>query len=101
MVIEVIVCIYNELFFNFFIEGFVFVDVFIKKSLVILEDDYGVEVLISLEFVDVQILVWVIFFISFVGRESEEWMEYCIGRIKVVFEGLDDFVEKIVVVFII
>ncbi|KAK4663656.1 Type I Iterative PKS [Podospora pseudopauciseta] len=98
MAIEAIARIHNELPSNPPIEGFVLADVSIKKSLVIPEDDYGVEVLTSLELVDAQTPAWATFSISSVGRESEEWMEHCTGRIKVALEGSDDSVEKTAVV---
>ncbi|KAK4194563.1 hypothetical protein QBC40DRAFT_319083 [Triangularia verruculosa] len=73
--------------------GFVLADVSIKKSLTIPEDDYGIEVLTSLELVEAGAAsspAWATFSVSSVGRESEEWMEHCTGRIKVALQGSDD-----------
>ncbi|KAK4172803.1 hypothetical protein QBC36DRAFT_221937, partial [Triangularia setosa] len=97
MAVEAVACIHNDLPLSTPIKSFVFADVSIKKSMMIPEDDYGIEVLTSLELVESQPPTWATFSISSVGRESEEWMEHCTGRIKVALEGSDDSLEQTVV----
>lgn len=75
------------------VKGFSLRDVSIKKSLVIPEDDYGVEVLTSLELVDTattQSPTWATFSISSVSRETNEWTEHSTGRVKIVIEATED-----------
>ncbi|KAI8931404.1 hypothetical protein NX059_011734 [Plenodomus lindquistii] len=76
------------------IKGFSLADVAIDKSLVIPEDDYGVEVLTSLELASdmstTHSPAWASFSISSVDRQSDEWAEHCIGRVKVVVEQSGD-----------
>ncbi|OTA87488.1 hypothetical protein M434DRAFT_35325 [Hypoxylon sp. CO27-5] len=75
------------------IKGYHLSDVVIKRALVIPEDDYGVEVLTSMELVDVataQSPAWATFSISSVRRDTEEWTEHSIGRVKVEVETTDE-----------
>ncbi|KAI1773027.1 beta-ketoacyl synthase domain-containing protein [Hypoxylon cercidicola] len=75
------------------IKGFHLSDVVIKRSLVIPEDDYGVEVLTSMELVDVAAArspAWATFSISSVGRETDEWIEHSTGRVKVEVEAANE-----------
>ncbi len=68
------------------IAGYSLRNVSIKSSLRIPEDDYGVEVMTSMELVDVataQSPAWATFSISSVTRESEEWTEHCTGLVRV------------------
>lgn len=86
MAVEAASRIYHEFLEPLNIKGFALRDVAIRKSLVIPEDDYGVEVLTSMELVDVataQSPAWATFSISSVGRENDEWTEHCTGRVKV------------------
>lgn len=86
MAIEAMTRIYNEFPETVTIKGFSLQNVSIKKSLKIPEDDYGVEVLTSME-VDETLTAhsptWVSFSISSVGRETEEWLEHCTGFVKI------------------
>ncbi|XXG99911.1 hypothetical protein Hte_006252 [Hypoxylon texense] len=87
MAVEAASRIYNEFPEPLRIEGFSLADVFIKKALTIPEDDYGVELMTSMELVDVataQSPAWATFSISSVRRETTEWTEHCTGRIKVI-----------------
>ncbi|KAK3484769.1 uncharacterized protein B0T23DRAFT_54184 [Neurospora hispaniola] len=98
MAVEAASRIYDEFAKPFEVKGFSLRDVVIKKSLVIPEDDYGVEILTSMELVDLataQSPAWATFSISSVGRETNEWTEHCTGRVKVVIQetGYDIDVE--------
>lgn len=94
MTIEAATRIYGEFpepRFN--VDGFSLEDVSIKKSLVIPEDDYGIEVMTSMELVDAatsQSPQWATFSISSVGRNTDEWTEHCTGRVKVEVGGTDE-----------
>ena len=93
MAVEAASRIYNEFPKSLAIKGFSLRDVAIKKSLMIPEDDYGMEVLTSMELVDVataQSPAWATFSISSVGRETDEWTEHSTGRVKVEIEGADE-----------
>lgn len=84
--------IYNEFPEPLKIKGFSLRNVDIKKSLTIPEDDYGVEVLTSMELIDTATAkspAWATFSISSVGRETEEWSEHSTGLIKVEVEDVD------------
>lgn len=92
MAVEAAARIYNEFPEAMKIKGFSLRNVAIKKSLTIPEDDYGVEVLTSMELVDTataKSLAWATFSISSVGRETEEWSEHCTGLVKVEVEDVD------------
>ncbi|KAF3806818.1 Prosolanapyrone synthase [Colletotrichum gloeosporioides] len=68
------------------VEGLSLRNMDIKKSLVIPEDDYGVEILTSMELVDEspsQPPAWATFSISSVKRDTDEWTEHSTGRIKI------------------
>ncbi|KAL4893109.1 hypothetical protein BDV59DRAFT_202089 [Aspergillus ambiguus] len=74
------------------IKGYCLRDVAIKRSLTIPEEDYGVEILTSMELSDIATAkspTWASFSISSVGRETEEWAEHCTGFIKVEIAELD------------
>ncbi|KAL7623513.1 hypothetical protein AAE478_007196 [Parahypoxylon ruwenzoriense] len=61
-------------------------NVHIKTALIIPEDDYGVEIILSMELVDtatVESPAWSSFSISSVVRDSNEWTEHCTGLVKV------------------
>ncbi|KAI2615596.1 hypothetical protein GGR54DRAFT_257903 [Hypoxylon sp. NC1633] len=86
MAVEASSRIYNEFPEPLSIEGFSLADMFIKKALTIPEDDYGVELMTSMELVDgatKQSPAWATFSISSVRRETTEWTEHCTGRVKV------------------
>ncbi|KAL1865521.1 Type I Iterative PKS [Diaporthe australafricana] len=68
------------------IAGYSLRDVSIKSSLPIPEDDFGVEIMTSMEVVDVstsQSPAWASFSVSSVTRESEEWTEHCTGLVMI------------------
>ena len=93
MAVEAAACIYNEFPEALKIKGFSLRNVAIKNSLTIPEDDYGVEVLTSMELVDTATAkssAWATFSISSVGRETGEWSEHCTGLVKVEAEDVDD-----------
>ncbi|CRG92723.1 Lovastatin nonaketide synthase [Talaromyces islandicus] len=92
MAVEAATRIYNEFPQPLKIKGFSLRNVSIKKSLTIPEDDYGVEVLTSMELVDTATAkspAWATFSISSVGRETNEWSEHSTGLIKVEIEDVD------------
>lgn len=79
------------------VKSFSIHDMDIKKSLVIPEDDYGVEILTSIELVDEatsQSPAWTTFSISSVKRDTEDWTEHSTGRIKINVEADEDVFEK-------
>ncbi|XP_044721528.1 polyketide synthase dehydratase domain-containing protein [Hirsutella rhossiliensis] len=89
MAVEAASRVYDEFPEPLTIKGFCLRDVAIKKSLVIPEDDYGVEVLTSMELADVataQSPAWATFSISSVGRETNEWTEHSTGRVQIQVE---------------
>lgn len=58
----------------------------IKKTLVVPEDDYGIEIILSMELEDgatAKSPGWATFSIASVVRDSEQWTEHCSGSIKV------------------
>lgn len=67
------------------ITGYGLRNVDIKTALRIPEDDYGIEVILSFEYVDSnsQPPSWAKFTISSVSRDLPEWTEHCTGMIKV------------------
>lgn len=88
--------IYNEFPSPLKIKSFSLRDVALKKSLVIPEDDLGVEVLTSMELVDgatTQSPAWATFSISSVGRETNQWSEQCTGGVKVEVGLADEDIE--------
>ena len=95
MAVEAAARIHNEFPEPLKIKGFSLRDVVIKKSLTIPEDDYGVEVLTSMELVDAATAkspAWATFSISSVGRETNEWNEHSTGLVRVeVVDEEEDF----------
>ena len=92
MAVEGATRIYNELPKPLNIKGFSLRNVAIKKSLTIPEDDYGVEILTSMELVDTATATspaWATFSISSVGRGTEEWSEHSTGLVKVEVEDVE------------
>ncbi|KAA8567237.1 hypothetical protein EYC84_010277 [Monilinia fructicola] len=92
MAVEAASRIYNEFPEPLKIKGFSLRNVAIKKGLTIPEDDYGVEVLTSMELVDTSTAkspAWAMFSISSVGRETNEWLEHSTGLVKVEVEDID------------
>lgn len=58
----------------------------IKSALNIPEDQYGIEIMLSLELDDkatAQEPAWVSFSVSSVTRDTEQWTEHCTGMVKV------------------
>ncbi|KAF2853353.1 hypothetical protein T440DRAFT_505702 [Plenodomus tracheiphilus IPT5] len=92
MVVEAASRIHNETSTPEPIAGHSLRDVSIKASMQIPEDDYGIEVITSMEFVDNppgQPPSWATFSVSTVTRESNVWTEHCTGRIRVETAGSD------------
>ena len=95
MAIEAATRIHNESPKPVQIKGFSLRNVNISKSLTIPDDDYGVEILTSMELVEAATArapAWASFSISSVGRESDEWTEHSKGLVKVEVVGTDDVV---------
>ena len=68
------------------ITGYSLRNVAIKTALKIPEDDYGVEVMLSMEFEDTVTAkspAWSSFTVSSVARGSDQWTEHCAGLVKV------------------
>lgn len=92
MAVEGAARIYNESPEPLRIKGFSLRNVAIKKSLTIPEDDYGIEVLTSMELVDTATAkspAWATFSISSVRRETDEWSEHSTGLVKVEVKDVD------------
>ena len=99
MAIEAVARIFNETPEPPIIKGFSLRDVIIKKSLTIPEDDYGIEVLTSLELADVDTAkspAWAAFSISSVGRETDDWIEHSTGLVKVEIGDDNNVVDDVV-----
>ncbi|RYP13322.1 hypothetical protein DL765_006912 [Monosporascus sp. GIB2] len=68
------------------ITGYSLRNVAIKTALKIPEDDYGVDIILSMELVDTataKLPTWSSFSVSSVVRDSNEWTEHCAGFVKV------------------
>ncbi|KAI1398297.1 polyketide synthase [Hypoxylon fuscum] len=68
------------------ITGYSLRNVAIKSALIIPEDDYGIEIILSMELVDTATAktpAWSSFSVSSVVRDSNEWTEHCTGLVKV------------------
>ncbi|KAI9705765.1 MAG: Type I Iterative PKS [Bogoriella megaspora] len=68
------------------ITGYSFRKVDINTALRIPEDDYGIEIIISMELVDTATAkspAWARFAVASVTRESNEWTQHCSGLVKV------------------
>lgn len=68
------------------ITGYSFRNVNIDTALRIPEDDYGVEIIISLDVVDTSTAkspAWAKFTVTSVTRDSSEWTQHCTGLVKV------------------
>lgn len=77
---------YSELPDALPIVGLLLRNVSIKKTLVVPEDDYGVELILSMEFDDGATAKqpgWATFAIASVVRDSQQWTEHCSGSVKV------------------
>ncbi|KAL8866852.1 MAG: hypothetical protein Q9198_008735, partial [Flavoplaca austrocitrina] len=95
MAVEAATRIHKEFAEPLDIKGFSLRNVTISKSLTIPDDDYGVEILTSMELVEAATArspAWASFSISSVGRESDEWAEHSKGLVKVEVVGTDDVV---------
>lgn len=93
MAVEAATRVHNEFPEPSQIKGFSLRDVTITKSLTIPEDDYGVEVLTSMELVEAATAespMWATFSISSVGRENNEWSEHSKGLVRVEVVDTDD-----------
>ena len=68
------------------ITGYLFREVDIDTALRIPEDDYGIEVVLNMEFMDTATAkspAWARFTVTSVARDSEEWTQHCTGLVKV------------------
>ncbi len=68
------------------VTGITLRNVSIKKTLVVPEDDHGIEIVLSMEFEDgasAKAPGWATFSISSVVRNTEQWTEHCSGLAKV------------------
>ncbi|KAL8731366.1 MAG: hypothetical protein Q9166_003458 [cf. Caloplaca sp. 2 TL-2023] len=68
------------------ITGYSFREVDIDTALRIPEDDYGIEIILSMEFVDIATAkspAWARFTVTSVARGSNEWTQHCTGLVKV------------------
>ncbi|RYP56895.1 hypothetical protein DL771_011537 [Monosporascus sp. 5C6A] len=68
------------------ITGFTLRNVSIKKTLVVPQDDHGIEIVLSMEFEDgasAKAPGWASFSIASVVRDSDQWTEHCSGHVKV------------------
>ena len=68
------------------ITGYSLREVDIETALRILEDDYGIEIILSMELVDkmsAETPAWTRFTVTSVARESNEWTQHCTGLVKV------------------
>ena len=77
---------YNEFPGALPITGITLRNVSIKKTLVVPEDDHGIEIVLSMELEDgatAKSPVWASFSISSVVRDTEQWTEHCFGLAKV------------------
>lgn len=93
MAVEAAARIQKELAEPSDIKGFSLRNVTISKSLTIPDDDYGVEILTSMELVEAATArspAWASFSISSVGRESNEWTQHSKGLVKVEVVSTDD-----------
>ena len=77
---------YNEFPGALPVTGITLRNVSIKKTLVVPEDDHGIEIVLSMELEDGATAtspVWASFSISSVVRDTEQWTEHCAGLAKV------------------
>lgn len=68
------------------ITGYSFREVDIDTALRIPEDDYGIEIILSMEFMDTSTAkapAWARFTVASVARNSNEWTQHCTGLVKV------------------
>ena len=67
------------------VEGYSLRNVDIKTALKIPEDQYGIEIILSMELADsatAKAPAWATFSISSIARDSDKWTEHCTGFIK-------------------
>ncbi|KAK8024710.1 polyketide synthase [Apiospora arundinis] len=87
MAVEAVSRAFNESRETLDIDAFSLADVSINNALSIPEDDYGIEVVTSLDLVSTTTYpssaTWSTFSISSVQRGTEKWTEHCNGRVKV------------------
>ncbi|KAJ8130860.1 hypothetical protein O1611_g2768 [Lasiodiplodia mahajangana] len=88
MAVEAVLRAHEELHQPTKAQAFSIEDVFIKKALVIPEDDHGIEIITTLELADstTQSATWATFSVSSVGGETNEWTEHSTGCIRIEFE---------------
>ncbi|ETS86665.1 hypothetical protein PFICI_00493 [Pestalotiopsis fici W106-1] len=85
MALEAMAQVYTDLPESLDVSGYKLRNVAIKSALRIPEDDYGVEVILSLELDDAfnpKSPTWASFTISTISHGSNEWTEHCTGLVK-------------------
>ena len=83
---------YNEFPGALPVTGITLRNVSIKKTLVVPEDDYGIEIVLSMELEDgatANSPGWATFSISSVVRDTEQWTEHCSGLARVEIAAFD------------
>ncbi|KAI0013981.1 hypothetical protein F4779DRAFT_625071 [Xylariaceae sp. FL0662B] len=86
MAVEAALRVYCDTAHSSKITGYSLRNVDIKTALRIPEDDYGVEIILSMELVDTQTAKspsWAKFTVSSVARDSNDWAEHCTGLVRV------------------
>ncbi|KAH6653120.1 hypothetical protein BKA67DRAFT_637287 [Truncatella angustata] len=98
MAVEAVSQVYSSFPGPVKITGYTLSNVRIKASMKIPQDDYGLEVLTSMETAgatDATSPEWATFSISSVNRDTEEWTEHCTGLIKVEVSEATVYTDKI------
>jgi len=86
MAVEAATQVYHDIPYSSEITGYSLRKVNIEAALRIPEDDYGIEIILGMEFLDtaaVKSPSWARFTVSSVARDSNEWTEHCTGLVKV------------------
>ncbi|KAK3178717.1 Type I Iterative PKS [Lepraria neglecta] len=84
--VEAATRVYHDLPDALEITGYSFRKVDIDTALRIPEDDYGIEIIFSMELVDTATAkspAWAKFAVTSVARDSNEWTQHCTGLVKV------------------
>nr|XP_036579356.1 polyketide synthase [Colletotrichum truncatum]KAF6786903.1 polyketide synthase [Colletotrichum truncatum] len=78
--------VYDEFPNALSVSGYSLRNVDIKTALKIPEDQYGIEIMLSLELTDTETAkkpAWATFSVSSVARDSDQWTEHCTGQVMV------------------
>ncbi|KAL8922865.1 MAG: hypothetical protein Q9172_003405 [Xanthocarpia lactea] len=84
--VEAATRVYHDLPGALDITGYSFREVDIDTALRIPEDDYGIEIILSMELVDTATAkspAWARFTVASVARDTNEWTRHCTGLVKV------------------